>query len=316
MNILSREPSNTLPRTEVLTVQPKYIPYPLLVTVTLPEVRMPGGRLRGQLTLDGNMYCGTVFSVAGNLEGEGLLPATVQVSIGYPLDHPVPAKAARTNELTPLEMPRLMQVMGELMGLPTLSSGGGDRFLAFLRTELKPFIESEHGVDPGEWTLAGHSLGGLFTTYALFVDASQFRRYLAIGPSYWWRAPMMAERASAFAAGTSALDVSVYLAAGDGETSEAVTKLAAPWIAKQPLWARWFEEMGGTPDIFLDTQKMAEVIRRRRGVRLRCDIGVNETHGSAAFVAFSQGMRWLNQTVDPSVTGSGEASPGFNQRRT
>lgn len=55
---------------------------------------------------------------------------------------------------------------------------GASNFYAFVTTELIPFIESKHRIDPGTRTLAGHSYGGFFTVVALLADRPD-RRYFA-----------------------------------------------------------------------------------------------------------------------------------------
>ena len=53
-----------------------------------------------------------------------------------------------------------------------------DDFLAFLKKELIPFIETTYPVDPTDRCLAGFSAGGVFTLYALLHEPDLFQRYL------------------------------------------------------------------------------------------------------------------------------------------
>lgn len=66
-------------------------------------------------------------------------------------------------------------------------SGGADKFLSFLKTELLPYIERNYRADPARFTLEGHSLGGYFTLYALAraleTNQSTFSNYVAASPS-------------------------------------------------------------------------------------------------------------------------------------
>lgn len=65
------------------------------------------------------------------------------------------------------------------------TSGGADKFLAFLQTELMPFMGENYPVN-GEDILLGHSFGGVFTMYALLEEPELFDAYLAGDPSFWW----------------------------------------------------------------------------------------------------------------------------------
>jgi hypothetical protein len=64
----------------------------------------------------------------------------------------------------------------------TAGGGGHVAFLDFIRQELTPFVEATWGGDPARRILLGHSHGGSFVLYALFVEPGtprHFRSYLA-----------------------------------------------------------------------------------------------------------------------------------------
>jgi predicted alpha/beta superfamily hydrolase len=293
MKIIDRQPSNTLLRTEMWTVQPDQLDRRFLLSVTTPENRPPDRPLRGLIATDGNMCAGTVFQTATFLEMEGALPPHVLVTIGYPLDNAIPMVVARNRDLTPSAWPDWDRAYGVVLEKDCPPSGDANAFLAFITEELQPVIEDKLGVDPGEWTLAGHSLGGLFATHALLAAPGRFRRLLAVGSSYWWLRPTMFDRAEAFARETGELDVAVFLSAGDRETEAALREGWQPLLHLES-WQRYLEVMNGIPDIVADTRKMAAMLARRPGCRTKAQVFENESHGSAALVAFSQGLRWLN----------------------
>lgn len=64
--------------------------------------------------------------------------------------------------------------------------GGADRFLHFLRDELKPAIAAAYPVDASRTALLGHSYGGLFALYALLQQPALAQTYVASSPSVWW----------------------------------------------------------------------------------------------------------------------------------
>jgi pimeloyl-ACP methyl ester carboxylesterase len=222
------------------------------------------------------------------------MPAAVAVSVGYPFDHPLPVNMARTTQLTPTAWPKWDAAVGALFGGEAAPSGGADGFVSFLSDELMPMIESEVGVNSSEWTLAGHSLGGLFTTHALLSRPGRWRRHLAISPSYWWHKHVLLDRVREFAAVPALLPVSVYLAAGDQETTEKTTQAWHPWM-RSDSWRQYLEVMGGVPDLVKDARLVADLLAQRWGVRVRCDVLNEETHQSSPFAAMSRGLRWLHE---------------------
>jgi predicted alpha/beta superfamily hydrolase len=64
-------------------------------------------------------------------------------------------------------------------------SGGSDKFLTFIRSELMPFVNRKYP-SSGNNVLFGHSYGGLFALYTLFTQPDLFQSYIASDPSLWW----------------------------------------------------------------------------------------------------------------------------------
>jgi predicted alpha/beta superfamily hydrolase len=130
------------------------------------------------------------------------LPAGYETSdLKYPVLYDLNAFAyftycAGTVELLSrnVEMPEMIVV-----GLPSLQDGyvptpyeerkaepaGADRSLKFFSEELIPFIDGKYRT-AGFNALCGHSVGGLFTMYALFTRPDLFSGYIASSP--WFQA--------------------------------------------------------------------------------------------------------------------------------
>ncbi|AYB33049.1 alpha/beta hydrolase [Chryseolinea soli] len=92
----------------------------------------------------------------------------------------------RTRDLTPTES------IINYFGQPDTSrvswmkpSGGNERFLQFIREELKPYVDSHYKTQPYN-ILAGHSFGGLASVYCLLTHPEMFQAYIAVSPSFWW----------------------------------------------------------------------------------------------------------------------------------
>ena len=97
------------------------------------------------------------------------MPDIVIVGITYSGAHP-DYDALRATDYTPTP--------GDRKG-----SGDGPKFLHFMKAELIPFIELNYRGDPTRRILGGHSLGGLFTLYAMLTDPTLFWGYLAGSPA-------------------------------------------------------------------------------------------------------------------------------------
>jgi predicted alpha/beta superfamily hydrolase len=65
------------------------------------------------------------------------------------------------------------------------SSGGGEKFTAFMEKELMPHIDSTYHTAPYKM-LIGHSFGALTAINILLNHTDMFNSYVAIDPSMWW----------------------------------------------------------------------------------------------------------------------------------
>jgi predicted alpha/beta superfamily hydrolase len=97
----------------------------------------------------------------------------------------------RTRDLSPTHP----KIIPEPPNLRT--SGGGDKFLQFIETELIPHIEKQYRTQPYR-VLAGHSLGGLFAVHAMFSRPELFNAYVAVSPALHWDNFIMIDRAKEF----------------------------------------------------------------------------------------------------------------------
>jgi len=65
------------------------------------------------------------------------------------------------------------------------TTGGSEKFIAFLEKELQPLVEKTYKTDLPR-TIIGQSLGGLLATEILFKKPDLFDHYLIVSPSLWW----------------------------------------------------------------------------------------------------------------------------------
>ena len=65
------------------------------------------------------------------------------------------------------------------------TTGHSEKFIDFLETELRPFIDKKYKTNNSAM-LIGQSLGGLLATEILLKKPKLFNKYIIISPSLWW----------------------------------------------------------------------------------------------------------------------------------
>ncbi len=153
-------------------------------------VRTPAGYARGAerfpvlYMTDGDAHIQHTSGTVSFLARNARMPEMIVVGI---------TNTDRTRDLTPTRVERLP-------GNPNVqfpTSGGGDKFLKFIETELIPQIESKYRTQPYR-ALAGHSLGGLFAVHAMLARPELFNSYIAVSPSLQWDNFVMIDRVKEF----------------------------------------------------------------------------------------------------------------------
>jgi predicted alpha/beta superfamily hydrolase len=153
--------------------------------------------------LDGQWDFKLLDSVVGGLVYDKWMPDIVVVGITYSGDHP-DYDALRAMDYTPSP--------GERKG-----TGDAPKFLTFLKTELIPLMERDYRGDPARRILGGHSLGGLFTLYAMFSEPSLFWGYLAGSPAVPWDDNFVVKQEAQFATKHKDLPARLFFAVGGAE---------------------------------------------------------------------------------------------------
>lgn len=99
----------------------------------------------------------------------------------------------RTRDLSPTHV-----TTAGATGAPQFpTSGGADKFLKFIETELFPQIEKNYRTHPYR-ILAGHSLGGLFAVHAMISRPELFNAVIAVSPALQWDNQVVVKRAEDF----------------------------------------------------------------------------------------------------------------------
>ncbi len=176
--------------------------------------------------LDANGEFGLVAETARMLAMAGEIPELIVVGIGYPTGGRfLYSVKYRTLDYTPTKVPEEEKAEGLPDFLVPAGTGGAQKFLQFMRKQLIPFIEKEYRVKTDERVLLGHSLGGLFTTYALFRANGLFQRFVIGSPSLWWDDRVMFKKEKRYAKKYKALPVRAFFSAGSNDTDRIVAAL-------------------------------------------------------------------------------------------
>jgi predicted alpha/beta superfamily hydrolase len=138
----------------------------------------PGRRYPVLYLCDGYWDFNLVRAIAGNLHLDKVIPELIIVGIGYSGEGADYARLRRS-DLTPVAA----TYDGASYDGP---SGHAQEFLSVLENEFIPFVEREYRADPSYRALAGSSLGGLFTLYAMFARPGLFVGHLAASPAAQW----------------------------------------------------------------------------------------------------------------------------------
>ncbi|NIJ35887.1 hypothetical protein FHR22_000536 [Sphingopyxis panaciterrae] len=223
--------------------------------------------------LDGTESFAIAAEYQNRLGGYAGLEPGIVVGIGYP------GASRRGFDYTPA-------VPGGDKLMPSAGpAGGADQFLDFLAEKVIPAVEAEYPVNPERRTLAGYSLGGLFTLQALFKRPGLFRAYAASSPSIWYGdqqvlklLPGLADRLTALPSRRTLL-----LSAGQYEQSP------APGTEQDPEWLR-IADLSRRARMVDNARELADRLRPAP-IDVEFHVAPGETHGSGNWPALRDALR-------------------------
>lgn len=295
MQVLSRNPTEFFSNAEVWHVRPDRIEQVFRVCVTAPELPIPDGSLVGAIySTDGDLSAGSYASATRVMAIGGELPQLYSIAIGYPIGHQPWHLLQRARELAPTPRPEWDHVLPTIFGSEDIvPSGGGDEFLDFIVSELRPALADAYPIDPQDATLCGASLGGLFVARAFARAPESFRRYLMISPNLSWDQGVVLRQIQDLVASRSAPSVSVAYCVGELERhhAEAIDALLnAPDSVRDLLRAELatIDMEGHMHDFEKATARWAG-----NGFRLFTRVLPGESHHSEGGAALSWGLRSL-----------------------
>ena len=148
-------------------------------------------------------------AIRGALVYDKYAPEFIIVGLGYAGEN-LDYGNLRTWELTPVKIGH--------GGADT--SGHAADFLKTIETEIIPLVDREYRTDPKHRVLAGASLGGLFTLYAMYTRPELFSGYLAATPSVVVGDDWLFGYEEAFAKTRRPLPVRLFVAGGGNESPD------------------------------------------------------------------------------------------------
>jgi predicted alpha/beta superfamily hydrolase len=234
---------------------------------------------------DANGLFASAVDIVRLMQLSAHLPPILVIGIGYRMGALGDTVGVRTRDFTPTSDALIARVSPAVTVM-----GGAERFLAFIRDELQPWVRSRYRVDADDSTYFGHSLGGLFGTYVLLTEPATFRRYGIGSPSLWWDGDMMFDYEATYAKTHDDLPAKVFFTVGafedhDGRQREA-SRLPADERAKAGL--RYI-------DMVADTERMAVSLRTRRypNLNIASVVVPDEFHITVPHVNLSRSLRFL-----------------------
>jgi len=216
--------------------------------------------------------------VVGNLRMLSLgfeMPDVIVVGIGYNTADIPRILAIRTRDLTPTidEAYTQQARKSPMFPLPDdVTPGGADDFVHFINLEIKPFINKNYRTDPGNETLLGYSLGGLFGLHVLFNHTDSFDKYIIGSPSIWWDNTVSFSYEAEYAENNKDLAKKVFISSGGLE-----------------------EDPEGDSRMVTNMIKMFTRLNSRLypGLVLDHYVFAGETHMSGMGTAFNRGLRFV-----------------------
>jgi predicted alpha/beta superfamily hydrolase len=146
------------------------------------------------------------------------------------------------------------------------TSGGADKFLEFLESELIPYIDSHFRTHPFR-IVSGWSFGGLFTVHAFLNKPGVFDAYIAVSPTMSWDNQLPVKQAAALSKSgklnTKPLVVTLGNLEKGGSMEQSVTNGLVPLLKNNPAGKANFQ--------YLEIE--------------------NENHFSTPYKAFYEGLR-------------------------
>jgi len=236
------------------------------ITVQLP-IRLKDGSERFPVIYVPDAQTGSRFEEMDLwMQWAGEVPRFIAVNIGYPS---WAEWQLRQRDFTPTDTGPITGYSGGLIDIESAviegaKSGGAAEFLAFIRKELKPFIDKNYPTIATDNGYFGHSKAGLFGMYVLLNQPETFSRYILGSPSLYWDDGLMLKQAESLVASGKSVSAKLFLGAGSLENENTISNLL----------------------------EMAAVLEKVEGLEVATRIFQDESHATVYSLTYSHGVRW------------------------
>jgi len=198
------------------------------IEVYLPaeSAKDPSGRYETLYVLDGDWNAHLVVEIVEFMHQVGAVPPLIVVSVPNFFDeHGV---NSRDHDLTPT------------LGPERALSGGAADFLAFLKTELTPYVDAHYPTNRVH-LIHGHSYGGLFLAYALLHEPGLFDGYIVLDPALRWDNHALDAALTEQLPGTPTKGKAIYIAGREGPAFEdmGIASVKSIFEARAPRDLHW-----------------------------------------------------------------------------
>lgn len=197
------------------------------------------------------------------------IPPMIIVGIGYPTDDPAEIFRLRARDFLPTQNKEDERIVKEEYKM-LIESGGGGRFLSFVRDELFPFINDQYRTEPDDRALFAYSYGGTFGLFTLFNKPDTFNRYIIGAPDLGWDNELCFQYERQYADRRSDLPVKLFFAVGTLDEAVIIDRNVSTLFRLHAILKS----------------------RNYEGLNMSLKIFESETHSSAAVPTASWGLRW------------------------
>lgn len=238
LSVSSSHPvTSTVPNSFYVDLTVADQPEPYRVFISVPETKAPKDGFPVVYLMDGNAFFSSAVNTSQALvhpRFEHKQPAII-VGLGYPIEGDRDTKR-RWFDLTPPTPQPPALPKKHMERFKNMQFGGAEQALSLLVDDIRPWLAQQYPINLDQQILFGHSLGGLFTLYALHTRPEAFQGYAAISPSLWWNEgylkPMLQQQAKEPRQGKQ-----ILMIMGEQEVDYMLkdARLAQQWFVEQGI---------------------------------------------------------------------------------
>lgn len=177
------------------------VEYQLTVVVPPGYEENPDARYPVLYFMDGNRWASLLAVLLPRFIKNAGYPPLIVVGVDYPGD------TGRYQDYGPVSQ----------RYFPVPEHRGYENFLRVLKKEIIPLVDTAYRTDPKDRGVGGHSMGGLFSAYALLNASETFNRFLISSPSLFYDNETLFEGFEAFSRKHVDRPLYVFTSAGEDE---------------------------------------------------------------------------------------------------